>query len=64
LSPAIWRTLKYDEVYLRAYDTVSEARSSIARYISFYNGRRPHTALADQTPDAAYFAALPVKQAA
>ena len=59
-----WKTLKYDEVYLRAYDTVSEARASIARYISFYNGRRPHTALADRTPDAAYFAARELKAAA
>jgi putative transposase len=59
-----WKTLKYDEVYLRAYDTVSEARASIARYISFYNGRRPHTALADCTPDAAYFATRELKVAA
>ena len=59
-----WKTLKYEEVYLRAYDTVSEARSLIARYISFYNGRRPHTALADQTPDAAYFASRELKAAA
>jgi putative transposase len=59
-----WKTLKYEEVYLRAYDTVSEARASIARYISFYNGRRPHTALADQTPDAAYFASQDLKAVA
>ena len=60
----LWRSIKYEEVYLRAYDTVSEARASIARYISFYNGRRPHTALADQTPDAAYFASRELKAAA
>jgi len=59
-----WKTLKYEEVYLRAYDTVSEARASIARYIAFYNGRRPHTALADRTPDAAYFASRELKAAA
>jgi len=59
-----WKTLKYEEVYLRAYDTVSEARASIARYIGFYNGRRPHTALADRTPDAAYFASQELKAAA
>ena len=59
-----WKTLKYDEVYLRAYDTVSEARASIARYVSFYNERRPHSSLEDRTPDTAYFAALPMKQAA
>jgi putative transposase len=59
-----WKTLKYEEVYLRAYNTVSEARASIARYIAFYNGRRPHTALADRTPDAAYFATRELKAAA
>ena len=59
-----WKTLKYQEVYLRAYDTVSEARASIARYITFYNSRRPHRAHKGRTPDAAYFAALPMKQAA
>jgi putative transposase len=59
-----WKTLKYEEVYLRAYDTVSEARESIARYLGFYNGRRPHSSLQDRTPDAAYFAALPLKAAA
>jgi len=59
-----WKTLKYEEVYLRAYDTVSEARASITRYIAFYNSRRPHTALADRTPDAAYFAARELKAAA
>jgi len=59
-----WKTLKYEEVYLRAYDTVSEARASIARYIAFYNGWRPHTALADRTPDTAYFASLELKAAA
>ena len=59
-----WKTLKYQEVYLRAYDTVSEARASIARYIAFYNTRRPHRAHKGRTPDAAYFAGLPMKRAA
>ncbi len=59
-----WKTLKYQEVYLRAYETVSEARASIARYIAFYNSRRPHRAHQGRTPDEAYFAALPMKQAA
>ena len=58
-----WKALKYEEVYLRAYDTVSEARASIARYVAFYNQRRLHSSLEDRTPDAAYFAALPLKQA-
>jgi len=59
-----WKTLKYEEVYLRAYNTVSEARASMARYLEFYNARRPHTALADRTPDAAYFASRQLRAAA
>jgi putative transposase len=47
----LWRSVKYEEVYLRAYDTVSEARASIGRYLTFYNGRRPHSSLDRQTPD-------------
>jgi len=39
----LWRSIKYEEVYLRAYDTVAEARASIGRYLNFYNGRRPHS---------------------
>ena len=41
----LWRSVKYEEVYLRAYDSVSEARASIGRYLDFYNGRRPHSSL-------------------
>ena len=59
-----WRTLKYEEVYLRAYDTVSDARTSIARYLEFYNTRRPHSSIADRTPDEAYFGLQPMKAAA
>jgi putative transposase len=59
-----WRTLKYEEVYLRAYDSVSAASESIARYLGFYNGRRPHTSNDDLTPDAAYFEAPPINRAA
>jgi putative transposase len=51
----LWRSVKYEEVYLRAYETVGEARSSIGRYLSFYNSRRPHSSLDRQTPDAVYF---------
>jgi putative transposase len=60
----LWRTIKYEEVYLRAYDTVSQARASIGRYLAFYNGRRPHSALDRQTPDQAYFTRLPHPAAA
>ena len=50
----LWRTVKYEEVYLRAYTSVSEARASISRYLGFYNGRRPHSSLGGQTPDQAH----------
>ena len=60
----LWRSVKYEEVYLRAYGGVSEARVSIGRYLSFYNGKRPHSSLAARTPDQAYFDNLPVKMAA
>ena len=55
----LWRSLKYVEVYLKAYDTVSEARASIGSYFGFYNARRPHSSLGRQTPDQAYFNRLP-----
>ena len=61
----LWRTVKYEEVYLRAYETVSEARSSIGRYFGFYNATRPHSSLDGQTPDRAYFnRPTPVRAAA
>ena len=55
----LWRTIKYEEVYLRAYASVSEARNSISRYLAFYNGRRPHSSLGGLTPDQAYLTPLP-----
>ena len=39
----LWRTIKYEEVYLRAYDSVLQARASISSYLAFYNGGRPHS---------------------
>ena len=51
----LWRSVKYEEVYLRAYDSVSEAKASIARYLTLYNTRRPHSSLDAHTPDEAYF---------
>ena len=60
----LWRSVKYEEVYLRAYDNVSEARASIGRYLDFYNRRRPHSSLDDTTPDHAYFTPLPFRAAA
>ena len=60
----LWKSVKYEEVYLRAYDSVRQARASIGRYFSFYNGRRPHSSLDRRTPDQAYFGQLPQTLAA
>jgi putative transposase len=60
----MWRSVKYEEVYLRAYAAVSEARISIGRYLNFYNARRPHSSLGAWTPDQAYFDNLPMAMAA
>jgi putative transposase len=54
----LWRSIKYEEVYVHAYKTVSEARDGIGRYLKFYNTRRPHSSLDRQTPDQAYFNTL------
>jgi putative transposase len=60
----LWRSVKYEEVFLKAYQSVSEARASIGRYIEFYNTLRPHSALDRQTPDEAYFGEKDVAMAA
>jgi putative transposase len=63
----LWRSVKYEEVYLRAYDSVSDARTSIGRYLDLYNRRRPHSSLDGKTPDQAYFgqsSMLPIRAAA
>ena len=60
----LWRSVKYEEVYLRAYDSVGEARASIGRYLDFYNRKRPHSSLDARTPDHAYFRNLPQVAAA
>jgi putative transposase len=60
----LWRSIKYEEVYLRAYDSVAEARTSIGRYLDFYNRKRPHSSLSARTPDLAYFDHLPQAAAA
>ena len=52
----LWRSLKYEEVYLRAYETVSEARRLIGRYLDFFNTKRPHSSLGARTPEQAYYA--------
>ena len=61
----LWRSIKYEEVYLHAYDSVAQAKTGIARYIDFYNTARPHSSLDKKTPDEFYFATLPaIEQAA
>lgn len=59
-----WRSLKYEEVYLHAYETVSMAKDHIGRYITLYNSRRPHSSLNDLTPDQMYFFPAALAQAA
>jgi putative transposase len=59
-----WRSIKYEEVYLHAYESASQARAKIGTYIEFYNSTRPHSALDGRTPDAAYFTSPAVELAA
>jgi len=51
----LWRSVKYEDVYLRAYETPTELQAGPARYFDFYNTRRRHSALDRRTPDAVYF---------
>jgi putative transposase len=60
----LWKSIKYEEVYLHAYDSVSAAKAGIARYVTFYNARRPHTSLDRKTPDVFYFNSQPFAAAA
>lgn len=58
----LWKSVKYEEVYLHAYDTVGAAKQGLARYLTFYNQRRPHSALDRKTPDEFYYENLPKLQ--
>ena len=60
----LWKSVKYEEVYLTAYNTVSEAKAGLARYFAFYNTRRPHSSLDRMTPEQFYFNSLPQAKAA
>jgi putative transposase len=60
----LWRSVKYEDVYLKAYDSVSAVRAGLGAYIEFYNTRRPHRAHDGQTPNMVYFATLPQARAA
>ena len=57
----LWRSVKYEEVYLKAYQNGTEARNGIGAYLDFYNQERPHQALGYRTPDLAYDEAQPRK---
>lgn len=61
----VWRSIKYEDVYLNAYGSVGHAPDSIVEYIEPYHRKRPHSIPADQSPEKAYFATLPaIKSAA
>lgn len=60
----LWRSVKYEHVYLHAYENVSEAKQQLASYFELYNTRRPHSSLDGQTPDMTYFKNKPIEQAA
>ncbi len=64
LVERLWKSVKYEEVYLHAYDSVAHARQGLHRYFQFYNQRRPHSSLDGKTPDSVYFDSLPIQQAA
>lgn len=60
----LWRSVKYEEVYLHAYESVSQAKEGLTRYFDFYNRRRPHSNLDRWTPDLEYFDLLSLRMAA
>jgi len=60
----LWRSVKYEHVYLHAYENVSEAKQQLATYFDFYNTRRPHSSLGGHTPNMTYFKNQPIEQAA
>jgi len=60
----LWKTIKYEHVYLHAYESVSDARAKLAVYIDFYNSRRPHSSIDRRTPDDVYFDRPPLRLAA
>lgn len=55
----LWRSVKYEEVYLKAYGSLTEARQELGAYFKFYNERRRHQGLDGKTPDEVYWGTLP-----
>ena len=64
LVERLWKSVKYEEVYLYAYDSVAQAQQSLQSYFKFYNERHPHSSLDGKPPDSVYFGSLPIQQAA
>ncbi|MCA9451572.1 MAG: transposase [Nitrospiraceae bacterium] len=60
----LWRSVKYEDVYLRAYETPAMLRAGLTQYFQFYNAECPHQTLNRQTPNAVYFADFKTKQVA
>lgn len=60
----LWKSVKYEHVYLHAYETIAETRVKLGDYLAFFNSRRPHSSLDRQTPDMVYFKTQPQVQAA
>ena len=60
----LWKSVKYEEVYLKAYDSVSAAKTHLGVYLNFFNSRRPHQSLDGKTPDTIYYAGLPQERSA
>ena len=54
----LWRSVKYEEVYLKAYESIPEARRELGAYFAFYNERRRHQGLDNRTPDEVYWSTL------
>ncbi|MBF0328032.1 MAG: DDE-type integrase/transposase/recombinase, partial [Nitrospirae bacterium] len=55
----LWRSVKYEDIYLKSYDSIAELRKGLIEYFEFYNGRRRHQGLDDKTPDEVYYGTLP-----
>ena len=55
----LWKTVKYQEVYLKAYESIGHAKKELKQFFDRYNMRRPHQGLADRTPDEVYWSTLP-----
>lgn len=58
----LWRSVNHEEVYLKGYESIPEARCELATYFDFYNARRRHQGLGDRTPDQVYWATLRLEQ--